>query len=80
MRILSLFITGFMILGVYSQEVVKPAPAPMKMQTDEYFGTTVQDPYRNLENLEDPAVISWMKDEAITPDPSSIPSPAVRNY
>ncbi|MCA8832704.1 prolyl oligopeptidase family serine peptidase [Hymenobacter pini] len=35
--------------------------APSVPATDTYFGTTVTDPYRNLENLQDPAVASWMK-------------------
>ncbi|MBK1895387.1 prolyl oligopeptidase family serine peptidase [Chryseobacterium paridis] len=38
--------------------------APSKPVTDEYFGTKIIDDYRNFENLEDPAVISWMKSQA----------------
>ncbi|MBD2715902.1 S9 family peptidase [Microvirga sp. STR05] len=38
-----------------------PAAAPSVSATDTYFGVKVEDPYRNLENLQDPAVASWMK-------------------
>ncbi len=48
----------------YAQEVVQPGPAPVKIATDQYHGTLVEDAYRNLENLEDPTVITWMKDHA----------------
>lgn len=36
-------------------------PAPSKSVTDTYFGTTVEDTYRNFENKDDPAVAAWMK-------------------
>ncbi|MCR5887248.1 prolyl oligopeptidase family serine peptidase [Hymenobacter sp. J193] len=42
-----------------AQSVLPAAPA--KPATDTYFGVKVEDPYRNLENLQDPAVASWMK-------------------
>jgi len=35
--------------------------APTGPASDTYFGVKVDDPYRNLENLQDPAVASWMK-------------------
>ncbi len=35
--------------------------APSVPASDTYFGTKVDDPYRNLENLKDPAVLAWMK-------------------
>lgn len=38
--------------------------APSKPVTDEYFGTKIVDEYRNLEDLQDPATISWMKSQA----------------
>ena len=37
-----------------------PAP-PARPVTDTYFGTTVTDPYRFMEKLDDPAVTAWMK-------------------
>lgn len=51
-------------IGLSAQQVIKPGPAPMKMAIDEYHGIKIEDPYRNLENLEDPAVASWMKEQA----------------
>ncbi|GAA3939300.1 hypothetical protein [Hymenobacter algoricola] len=41
-----------------------PPAAPSVPATDTYFGVTVTDPYRNLENLQDPAVLAWMKAQA----------------
>ncbi|QIL77071.1 prolyl oligopeptidase family serine peptidase [Hymenobacter sp. HDW8] len=41
-----------------------PPAAPSVPATDEYFGVKVTDPYRNLENLTDPAVQTWMKAQA----------------
>ena len=40
-----------------------PAP-PEKPVTDTYFGQTVVDPYRYMENLADPQVAVWMKAQA----------------
>lgn len=41
-----------------------PEPFPQRPVVDFYFGTPVVDPYRDLENLEDPAVAAWMKAQA----------------
>src|SRR5580658_2984525 len=41
-----------------------PPPAPIGPATDTYFGLKIVDPYRNLENLDDPAVKSWIKAQA----------------
>ena len=38
-----------------------PLPAPSKSVTETFFGTAVEDPYRNFENKDDPAVAAWMK-------------------
>ncbi len=38
-----------------------PPIAPVRNVTDTYFGTTVNDPYRYMENLADPEVAAWMK-------------------
>src|SRR5271165_1024851 len=38
-----------------------PPPTAVKPVSDTYFGTTVIDPYRWLENLSDPAVQAWFK-------------------
>jgi len=38
--------------------------APVRPVVDDYFGTEVTDPYRYMENLEDPEVQEWMKAQA----------------
>ncbi len=40
-----------------------PAPpvAPVRTVTTDYFGTSVTDPYRYMENLNDPDVAAWFK-------------------
>ena len=38
-----------------------PPRAPVRAVTDHYFGAKVADPYRYMENLNDPEVQSWMK-------------------
>jgi len=38
-----------------------PPVAPVRPVIDDYHGTKVSDPYRYLENVEDPAVQSWFK-------------------
>ncbi|MGA2552707.1 MAG: prolyl oligopeptidase family serine peptidase [Burkholderiaceae bacterium] len=41
-----------------------PPVAPVRPVTDTYFGTQVVDNYRYLEDLKDPEVQAWMKDQA----------------
>jgi prolyl oligopeptidase len=41
-----------------------PSAAPQHAATDDYFGVKIVDPYRNLENLNDPDVKGWIKAEA----------------
>jgi prolyl oligopeptidase len=41
-----------------------PARAPVRDVTDNYFGVTVHDPYRYMENLKDPDVAGWIKSQA----------------
>ena len=40
-----------------------PAP-PSQPASDTYYGTTIADPYRALEDLKSPDVASWMKAQA----------------
>ena len=40
-----------------------PPVAPVRVQTEEYFGTKVLDPYRYMEKLEDPEVQQWFKQQ-----------------
>jgi prolyl oligopeptidase len=46
------------------KEDKKPPVAPVKVVEEVYFGTTVADPYRYMENLEDPVVQDWFKAQA----------------
>ena len=41
----------------------KPPVAPVRPVTDDYFGTKVVDDYRYMENLNDPEVQSWFKNQ-----------------
>ncbi len=41
-----------------------PPIAPVRPVTDDYFGTKIVDPYRYMENLDDPQVQSWIKSQA----------------
>lgn len=45
-----------------------PPPLPAKNVVDTYWGTPVDDPYRFLENVKDPAVQAWMKAQADATD------------
>ncbi len=40
-----------------------PPPAPVRPVTETYFGTTVTDPYRYMENMNDPQVQQFFKDQ-----------------
>ena len=41
-----------------------PPPPPAEDVSDVYWGTTVRDPYRWLEDLQDPKVQAWMRAQA----------------
>ena len=41
-----------------------PSAAPVRTVTDTYFGTSVPDPYRYLEDTTSPDVVAWMKAQA----------------
>ena len=38
-----------------------PPVAPVRMVVDDYFGTKIADPYRYMEELQDPEVQAWLK-------------------
>ena len=42
---------------------VSPLVAPVRPVTDVYYGTKVVDPYRYMENLKDPQVDAWLRDQ-----------------
>jgi len=49
---------------VNAQETFNPALAPVKMVTNQYHGITLEDPYQYMEDLSNPEVITWMKENA----------------
>ena len=42
----------------------KPPVAPVNNATDTYFGVSVDDPYRYMEDMKNPEVVQWMKAQA----------------
>jgi prolyl oligopeptidase len=54
-----LWLAAFAIAA--SAQAQMPANIAPKPAVDDYFGTKITDPYRNIENLEDPEVKTWMK-------------------
>ena len=45
-----------------------PPPLPVQNVQDVYWGTKVDDPYRFLEQVKDPAVVTWMRGQADAAD------------
>ncbi|MFD1095814.1 prolyl oligopeptidase family serine peptidase [Salegentibacter chungangensis] len=62
MKKLAFFIAFLVSTGLYAQKIAKPDAPPQKIVTDEYHGVKVEDPYRYMEDLKDPKVINWMKE------------------
>jgi prolyl oligopeptidase len=46
-----------------SESPNKPPAAPVRPVTDDYFGTKIADNYRYMENLKDPEVQEWFKNQ-----------------
>lgn len=46
-----------------SDGILKPPSAPKTMVTDTYHGQHIDDPYRNLENINDSIVVKWLKEQ-----------------
>ena len=42
----------------------KPPVAPVKAVTEDYYGVSVTDPYRYMENMDDTIFLNWMKEYA----------------
>ncbi len=51
-----------------STALAAPPPAPIRPVTDEFYGMKIQDPYRYMENLDDPTVMAWIKAQAAYTD------------
>ncbi len=49
------------LLGTSFYLAAQQPVAPVKVVTDEYYGQTVDDPYRYLEDMKDESVINWFK-------------------
>src|ERR1700733_7059843 len=57
------------LLGMFlqlasAQSPAKPPLAAVQPVTDDYFGIKIVDPYRYMENFDDPQVAKWMKAQA----------------
>jgi prolyl oligopeptidase len=49
------------VLPAHALSIEPPPLAPARPVSDTYFGTTVHDPYRWLESVDDPQVQAWMR-------------------
>ncbi len=62
-KLLSILV-GLFCITVNAQELFKPDLAPVKIVTNQYHGVTLEDPYQYMEDLSNPEVITWMKENA----------------
>ena len=60
---MSVILFGICVSLAQLGPVKSPAAAPIRPVTDDYYGTKIRDPYRYLENLQDPEVQTWMKEQ-----------------
>ncbi len=61
---LNLFLIGLIFLGCTSNISQKPSLAQREEIIDTYFGVSLTDPYRYMENLKDTNVTNWMKEQS----------------
>ncbi|HLY42887.1 MAG TPA: prolyl oligopeptidase family serine peptidase [Terracidiphilus sp.] len=58
---LNLIAALFCSTPAWTQDAAAPPVAPVRAVTTDYFGVTLTDPYRYIENLKDPEVEAWFK-------------------
>lgn len=56
-----LMVSVFQVRAHNSGNAAAPPVAPVRPVTDEYFGVKVVDPYRYMEDLQNPEVVAWFK-------------------
>lgn len=56
--------TLLLVVSAIAATPPKPPVAPARDVTDTYFGLAVADPYRYMENMQNPDVVAWMKAQA----------------
>ncbi|HEY6929551.1 MAG TPA: hypothetical protein VJA66_07735, partial [Thermoanaerobaculia bacterium] len=54
---------GSFVLAVSAATLPTPPVAPVRNVTETYFGQTVVDPYRWMENTKDPEFVAWLKSQ-----------------
>jgi prolyl oligopeptidase len=66
MKILVYFISLLVFISCQQRQQLSEGPpvAPVRNVVDEHWGVKVDDPYRYMENLEDPEVQAWFKGQA----------------
>ena len=57
-------LAGLCAIAMSSFAQTSPPVAPVRDVTDTYFGVSVPDPYRYMEDLKNPEVSAWMKGQA----------------
>lgn len=62
-RIAFAVLAAVLVTPTFSQQLAPPPPPPKRPVSDSYFGTTLTDPYRYMERVDDREVISWLKAE-----------------
>jgi prolyl oligopeptidase len=59
-----LLLSGLLLAGATFTTFPTPPPVPSPQPvTEQFFGTTVTDPYRYFENMQDPVVIQFFKEQ-----------------
>jgi prolyl oligopeptidase len=61
-KIYTIFLILILAISATGQQTLPPV-APIRTVTDTYWGTEISDPYRWMEDLKNPEVIEWMKEQ-----------------